>query len=80
MSLTREQILAEMGVTPIWRQRAAAPTGLPGEPAAAAPVTGSSDTPLEANALPARKGSSASRLTRATVALSWRRINARPES
>ena len=50
MSLTREQILAEMGITPVWRQRAAVPTGLPGEPAAAAPVT-----PSAASAAPASK-------------------------
>ncbi len=38
MNLTREQMLAEMGITPIWRQRAAAPARLPGEPAAAGPA------------------------------------------
>lgn len=39
MNLTREQMLAEMGITPIWRARLAAPTGVPGEPLAAAPAT-----------------------------------------
>ncbi|MGB4228371.1 MAG: uracil-DNA glycosylase [Candidatus Dechloromonas phosphoritropha] len=39
MNLTREQMLAEMGITPIWRARLAAPTGVPGEPVAAAPAT-----------------------------------------
>jgi len=53
MSLTREQILAEMGITPIWRLRAAVPTGLPGEPAAAAPVTPSAAS--AASAAPASK-------------------------
>ena len=48
MSLTREQILAEMGITPIWRLRAAVPTGLPGEPAAAAPVTPSATSAASA--------------------------------
>ena len=38
MNLTREQMLAEMGITPLWRARAAAPDGLPGERAAAAPA------------------------------------------
>ena len=38
MNLTREQVLAEMGITPIWRPRAAAPAGLPGEQVAAVPV------------------------------------------
>ena len=36
MSLTREQMLAEMGITPIWRTREAAAT-LPATPAAATP-------------------------------------------
>ena len=38
MNLTREQMLAEMGITPLWRARAAAPAGLQGERAAAAPA------------------------------------------
>ena len=51
--MTVEQILAEMGITPIWRLRAAVPTGLPGEPAAAAPVTPSATS--AASAAPASK-------------------------
>ena len=39
MNLTREQMLAEMGITPIWRARAAAPAGLAGEQVAEAPAT-----------------------------------------
>ena len=39
MNLTREQMLAEMGITPIWRPRAAAPAGLTGERVAAASAT-----------------------------------------
>ena len=38
MNLTREQMLAEMGITPLWRARAAAPAGFPGEQVAAAPA------------------------------------------
>ncbi len=38
MNPTREQMLAEMGITPIWRARETAQAGLPGERAAAAPA------------------------------------------
>ena len=39
MHLTREQMLAEMGIAPIWRARAAAPAGLAGDQVAEEPAT-----------------------------------------
>jgi DNA polymerase len=40
MNLTREQMLAEMGITPIWRARETAQAGFPGAQVAAAPAMG----------------------------------------
>ncbi len=52
MNLTREQMLAEMGITPIWRPRAAAPAGSPGEQMAATPAATAAPT---SRAAPARE-------------------------
>jgi len=67
MNLTREQMLAEMGITPIWRLRAAAPAGLPGEQVAAVPVATAAPV---AKAAPAREAV-------AVDALDWPELAAR---
>jgi uracil-DNA glycosylase family 4 len=67
MNLTREQMLAEMGITPIWRPRAAAPVGLPREQVAAVPM---------ATAAPVAKAATA-REAVAVDALDWPELAAR---
>lgn len=55
MNLTREQMLAEMGITPLWRERAVAPAGLPAERAAAAPAATAAPAAPAARAVPTQE-------------------------
>ena len=72
MNLTREQMLAEMGITPVWRLREPAPARLPLEIPAAEPATTAGEA-----AAPANRGFDPESAPVAVDALKWPELLAR---